>query len=84
MRTRIPRNITGAALAASMILSSVMPALPAYAAGNNGNVINSQDNTPGDGSSGGNSYNNIDTDSYEAYLKASSRHTARTTVEMST
>ena len=47
-----------------------MPALPAYAAGNNGNVINSQDNTPGGGSSGGNSYNNIDTDSYEAYLKS--------------
>ena len=70
MRTRIPRKITGAAIATLIILSNVMPALPAYAAGNNGNVINSQDNTPGGGSSGGNSYNNIDTDSYEAYLKS--------------
>lgn len=81
MRTRIPRKITGAALAASMILSSVVPVFADYTPGN---TINSQDNTPGGGSSGGNSYNNIDTDSYEAYLKALSRHTARMTVEMST
>ena len=54
MRTRIPRNITGAALAASMILSSVMPAFADYTPGN---TINSQDTTPGGDSSGNNSYN---------------------------